>query len=175
MAVVRATLLTAFALGLTACSIGSSHAGSSGQHRARPQPTATVTVTAAVTATATVTVTASPTTVVPLTPPCTNAALFNAAARKDHLDPHGPGYGHGNPPTASGAECDDGWAVAEVNRPYTGSTDAGALFHVIDEQWTEVATEVVPVRCVLLADGVPTAVAKDLTPPPTSVDRNFCP
>ena len=78
-------------------------------------------------------------------PLCRNQLLYAAAAAKEHLDPHDPGYGPGSfgitiSPVATGAICVEGWAVALVSRPNVGTTDGFTLFQAQSGHWVEVGT-----------------------------------
>jgi hypothetical protein len=99
---------------------------------------------------------------------CAAHALFLAAARKEHFNPHSRSYrtlGHGqsNYPGAYQVRCDDGWAVASISRPEVGITDGETLFRTRASRWQEVAViEGAPAKCVLRAHDVPAPIAAKL-------------
>ncbi len=68
-------------------------------------------------------------------PPCSAKALFAAAEAGQHFSANSPGYSIILKPVATGAKCDDGWAIALISHPYVGQTDGGVLFRAVHGRW----------------------------------------
>jgi hypothetical protein len=114
-------------------------------------------------------------TTMPASPPCSAKALFAAAEAGQHFSASSPGYSVIIKPVATGAKCDDGWAIALISHPYVGQTDGGVLFRAVHGRWVyHSETGGVAAECVLERDGVPARVATVLIPLAQSESASYC-
>jgi len=94
---------------------------------------------------------------------CPATALFRAAVRKEHFDPHDPSYATfprgERRRTVYRPVCDRGWALGMVNRPGVGTTDGLTLFRK-KSRWNERALLEMGCRRVLRRHGVPRDVVR---------------
>jgi len=107
---------------------------------------------------------ASPSSAATTKPTCSAKALFRAAVRKEHFDPHDPSYATfprgERKRTVYRPVCDRGWAIGMVNRPGVGTTDGLTLFRVRNGHWTERALLEMGCRRVLRRYDVPRDVVR---------------
>ncbi len=108
------------------------------------------------------------------TPVCDSGLLWQAARAALGLDPYDPGYvapaqaGFG--PGVYGVSCHGDWALGEVSRPNTGTTDAADVFHWVDGRWAYAGDAgTPPTTCALARMGMPADVIDHLLPPSARV------